>query len=90
MFNFNPSKLEKRLDQYDFISFDIFDTLIKRDVSHPKDVFEIVERCYNASTQHAPLAGYREFREQAERAARAKQVAGEVSFDHLTVLSFMY
>ena len=34
--------LYKLVDSYDYISFDIFDTLIKRNVNHPTDIFEII------------------------------------------------
>ena len=35
--------LEREIGQHDIISFDIFDTLLKRTVLYPKTVFEIVE-----------------------------------------------
>ena len=36
--------LENKLLNYDVISFDIFDTLIKRDIKEPTDVFELIEK----------------------------------------------
>ncbi|MDE6567435.1 MAG: hypothetical protein K2K70_06860 [Lachnospiraceae bacterium] len=38
------AELEKRMEQYDVISFDIFDTLIMRKVYLPTDIFNIIER----------------------------------------------
>ena len=32
--------------KYSVISFDIFDTLLKRDVYKPKDLFELIEQGY--------------------------------------------
>ncbi|MBQ6475462.1 MAG: hypothetical protein IJJ34_04550 [Clostridia bacterium] len=37
------NRLLEEIDRHEIISFDIFDTLIKRTVLHPKDVFGIVE-----------------------------------------------
>ena len=37
---FSYAQLENRLEKYSEISFDIFDTLIKRDVPKPTDVFQ--------------------------------------------------
>ncbi len=36
------------LDKYSYISFDIFDTLVLRNVNKPTDVFKIVEAKYNS------------------------------------------
>lgn len=37
---------ERKIGKYGIVTFDIFDTLLKRDVLHPTDVFEIVETIY--------------------------------------------
>ena len=34
----------KMVDSVEYVSFDIFDTLLKRDVREPRDIFYIVER----------------------------------------------
>ena len=34
----------KEINKYKYISFDIFDTLIKRNVEKPEDIFKIVEK----------------------------------------------
>lgn len=36
-------KLIKKCEQYEYITFDIFDTLLKRDLKNPSDVFKLVE-----------------------------------------------
>ncbi len=40
----NYQELEQLLENYDYISFDIFDTLIKRNIKNPTDIFDIIER----------------------------------------------
>lgn len=40
----NSTELEEKMEQYEVISFDIFDTLIMRKVYLPTDIFNIVER----------------------------------------------
>ena len=42
----------KKIQSYDVVSFDIFDTLLKRDVEFETDVFELVERKYNLEHTH--------------------------------------
>ena len=41
------NKIYNLIDKFDVISFDIFDTLIKRVVNNPKQIFDIVEKKYN-------------------------------------------
>lgn len=40
-------ELEREIENYDIITFDIFDTLLKRDCSSPRVVFELVENKAN-------------------------------------------
>ncbi len=40
-------KIINKLEKYNYISFDIFDTLIKRNVENPSDVFELIEEKYH-------------------------------------------
>ena len=37
--NFNTKKIISKVSKFKYISFDMFDTLIKRDFSDPKEVF---------------------------------------------------
>lgn len=39
----NKEELEKKIDEYDAISFDLFDTLIMRKTLEPIDIFDLVE-----------------------------------------------
>lgn len=59
------SKIIKKIKNYKYISFDIFDTLIKRNVSSPSDVFEIIEKKYN-------IKDFKKNRIFSERVAREK------------------
>ncbi len=45
-------KLFECVSKYDVISFDIFDTLLKRNVLKPEDVFDLVEDRYNNTHEH--------------------------------------
>ncbi|HOZ54441.1 MAG TPA: hypothetical protein PK993_00120 [Clostridia bacterium] len=47
MVNLFEKILKKRIENYDVISFDVFDTLIKRNVNSPVDIFKLVEKKYN-------------------------------------------
>ena len=54
------------IDKYKYISFDIFDTLIKRCVVNPHDVFDLVERYCRNNGILVPK-GFKEKRIEAER-----------------------
>ena len=41
------NKLYRKIDKYDVISFDIFDTLIIRAVNNPKQIFDAVGNNFN-------------------------------------------
>ena len=72
--------LEGRLKKYDEVSFDIFDTLIKRNVPKPIDVFQLMEECL----------GYNDFCKNRVRAEiEARKLSGEVTLkDIYTVMTF--
>ena len=53
----------KQIDNYDVVSFDIFDTLLKRNVEEPTDIFKYVEKKYNR-------LGFFDERIEAENKAR--------------------
>ena len=37
-------KIKSKVENYEIVSFDIFDTLLKRNVKKPTDVFKYVEK----------------------------------------------
>ena len=50
--NINIQKIENLIKGYKVISFDIFDTLLKRNVSTPEDVFTYIEKgSFNLSSE---------------------------------------
>lgn len=79
---FNAEKLLKRIENFEYISFDIFDTLIKRNVPEPQDVFRLVQLRFEKNTGNK-LEGFRENRVQAERKARKLAKKEEVSLDEI-------
>ncbi len=64
------------LNKYNYISFDIFDTLIERDVNDPRDIFEIIEKELGEKD-------FRKIRIEAEKKARLKKESGEVILDEI-------
>lgn len=72
----NESKIFRKLEKYEYVSFDIFDTLIKRDVSKPIDVFEVLERKTGNS-------GFAQRRVQAEQNARRHSMKEDVSLEEI-------
>lgn len=74
----------KYILKHDCVSFDIFDTLVKRYVSLPTDVFDIVELRYNSlhGTSNEKIRGFKELRINAELKAR-KKIIEEVSIDEI-------
>ncbi len=43
----NPEKIKMKIKNYDVVSFDIFDTLVKRRIPREKDLFKLVALNYN-------------------------------------------
>lgn len=60
----NLDELKKAIQDYDVISFDIFDTLIMRLVSKPIDIFDLVEQ--EARNKGINLPKFKQYRRQAE------------------------
>ena len=68
----NADKILKEIKNYDIVSFDIFDTLLKRNVKEPTDVFSYMEKKYQ-------IDGFCEKRIEAEKTARKKKNGLEVT-----------
>lgn len=73
--------LRNLIDQYDVVSFDIFDTLIYRNVPLPSDIFRIVERKYNK--QNGTNLNFSQERISAEKKARKIGPYWEVNIDEI-------
>lgn len=74
-------KIYKIIELYDYISFDIFDTLIKRDVVKPIDVFFLVEKKLN--NMGIIVNYYTKKRMQAEQNARNNLPNEEVTLSNI-------
>lgn len=81
-------KEERRARGFDLISFDIFDTLITRNVLHPTDLFTLVGHEILGATEEAII--FRDRRVEAESNARAKSESGEVCLKDIYRELFSY
>lgn len=75
-------ELLKKTSQFDYISVDLFDTLMCRIVSKPELVFDLVEREYNRENQKW-ITGFRKRRVKAEALARKKAHYNEITIDKI-------
>lgn len=73
----NYSKLYKIIQGYNYVSFDIFDTLLKRDIVNPKDIFVLIQKKINK--MNIELEGYAEKRIKAENSARENSNKEEIT-----------
>jgi predicted HAD superfamily hydrolase len=64
------------------VSFDVFDTLVKRQVRHPEDVFSLTALQYQARYGSSPPL-FRQQRILAERRARSASTAAEVTITEI-------
>lgn len=69
-------------NKYSLISFDIFDTLINRNVKNPKDIFDIVELKYNAGNL-LPIRDFRKKRLEARDASIEKYANNTVTINEI-------
>ena len=71
----NYQEIIQEIKNYQFVSFDLFDTLIKRDVANPSDVFQIIE--------NRGYPGFKEERIASESKARQLSSRGEVTLKEI-------
>lgn len=76
------SQIEKLIQKADVVSFDIFDTLVKRCVKMPEDVHKIVAGKFYAETK-VQLGEYQKYRIEAEKKARMQCLGEEVSLEEI-------
>lgn len=70
--------LMDKINNYENVSFDIFDTLLKRNVKEPTDVFDIVQRYVGKE-----YPNFKVKRIDAERKARSKSLKEEVTLEDI-------
>lgn len=67
------SSYNDKIKKYPIISFDMYDTLVNRNVSNPEDIFSIVEHLYNKKvSEQDKISGFREERIHAYHVAYEK------------------
>lgn len=71
----DSEKLYRDVDSYEYVSFDLFDTLVKRNVSEPTDIFSIIERKIGKE--------FKEKRIEAEKKARLESNNNEIQIDDI-------
>lgn len=74
----NQGKIINNIKKYSVVSFDIFDTLIKRDCTEGKNLFAMMEQNF-----YPKLKGYSKKRIQAEQDAREKSKREEITLDEI-------
>lgn len=74
-------KYINKINQYQYISFDMFDTLVKRDCSKPVEVFSFIENELNQSLHRK--TNFYSNRITAEKIARKKSQSEEVTLDQI-------
>ena len=79
---YNIKKIEKIIDKYEYISFDIFDTLIKRNVKRPSDIFRLTNLKYQQETGIS-IDNYPKLRKRAENKARNLSKKSEPNIDDI-------
>ena len=79
MNTFNYELAEMLSKNKKIISFDIYDTLVKRNVPNPRDVFELVE--YKYKKMHGIDLKFKDIRINAEREVRKENIGYEITFD---------
>lgn len=72
----------ENLKKYKYVSFDIFDTLILRNVSKPVDIFEVIEKEYNKFFENK-LSDFKSLRINAELIARKNTKNEEITLDEI-------
>lgn len=75
-------ELEHEIRKAEVVSFDLFDTLIKRNVARPEDVHMLVQKQFFEQTG-TEIPGYCRLRTDAESKARKRSSQEEISLDDI-------
>ena len=73
---------EQMLEKYKVISFDLYDTLINRDISSPKTLFLVCEREFVKRYMQQGITNYAALRAQCEQAVR-NRYSREITYDQI-------
>ncbi|SEW42637.1 HAD-IA family hydrolase [[Clostridium] fimetarium] len=74
--------MKKQVQCYQYISFDIFDTLLFRTVKSPESIFKLVEDGFSQCCNHK-LKRFQEDRTKAEQVARSLNNHNEITMDQI-------
>lgn len=77
----NIDKIIAKIKNYEYISFDIYDTLLKRDVCNYRQVFALAEKI--VQKQYGLETNFYNLRIEAEARARKKYSGREITFDQI-------
>ena len=77
----DTNKILKKIQKYEYISFDIFDTLIIRKCGNPTNIFDLVEEEYNKKNKH--INNFKSVRINAEKKARKESINEEVTIEDI-------
>ncbi|NBD27566.1 HAD-IA family hydrolase [Paenibacillus glycinis] len=69
------------IDQNEYISFDIYDTALLRNVLYPSDIFDIVEM--TLSEQRIAIVEFKRLRIASESEARRRSVSEDITIDDI-------
>ena len=73
----SEEEIKARIDKFETISFDVFDTLIEREgVRKPEDVFELVGK-------HVGVKAFKKLRIESERTARRKTIKEDIKLEEM-------
>ena len=82
VFKENTTNILKKIEKYDAVCFDIYDTLIKRNIKKPTDVFDLIEQEYNKNFEIS-IKNFKQLRINAEKDARKNCVDEEITIDYI-------
>lgn len=74
-------RIIKQIKNYRVISFDIFDTLVKRDCADGKKLFDMIE--LGLASQYSWMNGFSEKRKTAEQRLREKSLREEITLEEI-------
>lgn len=74
-------KLTEKIELHDVISFDLFDTLLLRNVIEPTDIFRVVEKEYNF--KYNVNLNFHKIRVRSERLARENSSKEDITLDDI-------
>ena len=74
-------EIYKEMVKYQYISFDMYDTLVKRDLKDPKDIFKLIEKAALGKYENI-VQGYSQLRVETEEKIR-KSKKNEVTLTEI-------